>query len=47
MLTRVFSGVRVARSLVKEGFMLTRVFSGVRVARSLVKEVFFYVNPGF
>ena len=36
MLTLVFSGVHVARSLVKEGFMLTLVFSGVRVARSLV-----------
>ena len=46
MLTRVFSGVRVARSLVKEVFMLALVFSGVRVARSLVKEEF-YVNPGF
>jgi hypothetical protein len=38
MLTLVFSGVRVARSLVKEGFMLALVFSGVHVARSLVKE---------
>jgi hypothetical protein len=46
MLTLVFSGVRVARSLVKEGFMLALVFSGVRVARSLVKEGF-YVSPGF
>jgi hypothetical protein len=46
MLALVFSGVRVARSLVKEVFMLTLVFSGVRVARFLVKEGF-YVNPGF
>ena len=40
MLSLVFSGVRVARSLVKEEFMLTLVFNGVRVARSLVKEEF-------
>jgi hypothetical protein len=46
MLALVFSGVRVARSLVKEGFMLTLVFSGVRVARFLVKEGF-YVSAGF
>jgi hypothetical protein len=32
MLALVFSGVHVARYLVKEGFMLTLVFSGVRVA---------------
>jgi hypothetical protein len=38
MLALVFSGVHVARSLVKEVFMLTQVFSGVRVARSLVDE---------
>jgi hypothetical protein len=46
MLALVFSGVRVARSLVKEGLMLTLVFSGVRVARFLVKEGF-YVSAGF
>ena len=46
MLALVFSGVRVARSLVKERFMLTLVFSGVRVARFLVKEGF-YVSAGF
>ena len=40
MLALVFSGVRVARSLVKEGFMLTLVFRGVRVARSLGKKGF-------
>jgi hypothetical protein len=40
MLTLVFSGVRVARSVVKERFMLTLVFSGVRVARSVVKVRF-------
>ena len=46
MLARVFIGVRVVRSLVKEGFMLALVFSGVCVARFLVKEGF-YVSPSF